>query len=265
MTALRAYPALVRAAVQETLTYRSRLLWMLIGMLFPLLLMFVWLTVLEGQETSGGWTSRDLASYYVAAAFVYQLADPSLIWLWNADLRSGALSARLLRPVSVFHQFGAIEVGTSLVALAIIGPVVGVITLAVPLVTYHPGIGDGALTVVAVGLAFVLGVLMASTFALVGFWTTQSGNVYLLWWGLGSFLSGWVAPRELTPGWLAATATVLPFRYALGFPIELALGRLDGRQAAAGLAAAVAWIVIFAVLYRQLWRRGVRHHQAVGG
>jgi ABC-2 type transport system permease protein len=64
---------------------------------------------------------------------------------------------------------------------------------------------------------------------------------------------------------LAATATVLPFRYALGFPIELALGRLDGRQAAAGLGAAVAWIVVFIVLYRHLWRRGVRHYQAVGG
>jgi ABC-2 type transport system permease protein len=265
VTTLRAYPALIRAAVQETLTYRGRLLWMFIGMLFPLLLMFVWLTVVEGGEVSGGWTSSDLASYYVAAALVYQLVDSRISWLWNADLRSGALSARLLRPVPVFHQYGAIELGTSLVALAIVGPLVLAATLTVPLVTYHPGFGDGALAVVAVGLAFVLGVLMASTFALVGFWTTQSGNLYLLWWGVGSFLSGWVAPRELTPSWLAATATVLPFRYSLGFPIELALGRLDGRQATVGLVAATAWIVVFSALYRKLWRLGVRHHQAVGG
>ena len=36
---------------------------------------------------------------------------------------------------------------------------------------------------------------MAMAFATIGFWTTQAGNLYSLWWGIGAFLSGWIAFR----------------------------------------------------------------------
>ena len=74
------------------------------------------------------------------------------------------------------------------------------------------------LVAAAVVLGYVLSILMASTVALAGFWTTQTTNLWMLWWGLGSFASGWVAPLELLPDWLRTLALVLPFRSTLGFP-----------------------------------------------
>jgi ABC-2 type transport system permease protein len=58
---------------------------------------------------------------------------------------------------------------------------------------------------------------------------------------------------------------VLPFRTAMGFPVELLMGRLDAREAAYGFAVGLGWLVAFAVLYRIVWRHGVRRYQAVAG
>jgi len=66
------------------------------------------------------------------------------------------------------------------------------------------------------------------------------------------------------PSWLHHTAELLPFRYALGFPVELALGVETG-SVIGGSAIAFAWIAAFIIVYALLWRRGIRRFQAVGG
>lgn len=259
-----AYRGLLRAAVQEALTYRGRmLLWLLTG-LFPLLLMAVWLTVVDSTGPAAGWDRSDFASYYVAAAVLFQLTTSALTWRWDDDMRSGELSARLLRPVEPFHQYAALEVGSKAVMAVLSVPVLIVATVALPLVRYPAGPGL-ALVVPAVLLALALSVVMSMAFALVAFWTTQAGNLYALWWGVGAFLSGWIAPLDLMPAWLRSVALALPFRAVVGFPLELALGRLDAGEVLLGFAVALGWLAAFAALYRVGWRAGVRRYQAVGG
>jgi ABC-2 type transport system permease protein len=261
---VRSYPQLLRSAVQVALTYRGRLLFMFTGALFPMLLLFVWLTVASESSTLPGWDTGRFVSYYLAAVVVNELAHSGISWEFDADLRTGELAAKLLRPVPVFHQYVAAEAGERLVTVPIFGTVLGVLTIAVPMVAYPSGAVSLAAALLAAALAFVLAVLMASTFALVGFWTTQSANVYMLWWGLGSFVSGWIAPLALMPSWLRGLAELLPFRYALGFPVELALG-IETGSVVTGFAIAAGWLAAFTGLYLLLWRRGIRHFQAVGG
>jgi ABC-2 type transport system permease protein len=106
---------------------------------------------------------------------------------------------------------------------------------------------------------------MAMTFATIGFWTTQAGNVYSLWWGIGAFLSGWIAPLALLPEFVADAARLLPFRSSMGFPLEIMLDRQTAGEIAMGFAVTAIWIGVFAILYRLSWRRGLRRYQAVGG
>jgi len=261
---VRAYPQMLRASMQVTLAYRGRLMFLLTGALFPMLMLFVWLTVEAGGQTAPGWDVSRFVSYYAAAAVVYNLTSSEISWSWDKDMRSGELSNRLLRPMPVFHQFAAFEAGERIVTLVVLAPMLIVSTIVLPAVEFPVGITSLLAAVVATLLAFALGVVTSSTFALIGFWTTQSLNVYLLWWGLGAFASGWVAPLELMPDWLRHTAEVLPFRYSLGFPAEIALG-LSPSNVIVGFAIALLWLVLFVGVYKVLWRRGVRHYQAVGG
>jgi ABC-2 type transport system permease protein len=261
---VRAYPQLLRSAVQVALTYRGRLMLLFTGALFPMLLLFVWLTVASESVTQPGWDTGRFVSYYLAAVVVHELTESEISWSFDADLRTGEFSTKLMRPVPVFHQYVAAEAGSRLVTVPILLALVMVLTIAFPMVAFPAAATSLVAAAIATLIAFLLGVLMASTFALVGFWTTQSANVYMLWWGVGAFVSGWIAPMALMPNWLQRIAELLPFRYALGFPVELALGTTSG-SVAVGFAIAVSWLAVFAGLYTLLWRRGISHFQAVGG
>jgi ABC-2 type transport system permease protein len=260
-----AYPALLRTSVLLALAYRGRLLLWFVGGLFPFLLMAVWLTVVDGGGAPPGWTSGEFVGYYVAAAVVYSFTSSSLIWLWDSDLRTGELSARMLRPVEPVHQYVASQAGTGAVSGALLVPVVVVVALTVPDLGFELGAPRIAAVLAAALLAFGVATAMAAVWALFGFWTTQTANVWMLWWGLGSLASGWVAPLELMPDWLADLGHVLPFWYAMGFPVELALGRLDGAATARGFAIGFGWLLVFVLAHRPLWRAGVRRFQVVGG
>ena len=60
-------------------------------------------------------------------------------------------------------------------------------------------------------------------------------------------------------------ALSLPWYYAYGFPIELALGRADAAAVGRGFALQLAWGLVGTGLLTVLWRRGVKRYTAVGG
>jgi ABC-2 type transport system permease protein len=256
---------LVRSSVQVAVTYRGRLaLWVLSGF-FPLLLMAVWLTVVAQSGPPEGWTAGDFISYYAAATLIWHVSGQHVVWKWDDDMRSGDLSTKLVLPVHPFWQYAADDLGERLVLGAALVPLLVAAALVVPDLDYSLGPLELLYVVLAIALAWVLSVVCASTIALLGFWSTQTTNIWMLWWGVGSFASGWVAPLELMPPWLRDLAVVLQFRYTLGFPAEIMAGRIDGIEVALGFAVEIGWTVGFAVIYALSWPAGVRRYQAVAG
>ena len=260
-----AFRGMVRASVATALAYRGRVAIWILTSLFPLIMMVVWLNVVDEQGPAGGFGREEFISYYVAAALVFQVTQSFLTWIWDDDLRSGAMSFRLLKPISVYQQSLAQDLGMRLVTLAVLLPVVVAAALVAADVRYPIGPADAVLVAVALVLAFLLSCTMSMAFALVGFWTTQSGNLYSLWWGAGAFLSGWVAPLAVLPAPLRVAAELLPFRSTVGFPLEVLLGRLDGGDIAKGFAVTMVWLAAFGMVYRVGWPAAVRRYQAVGG
>ena len=78
------------------------------------------------------------------------------------------------------------------------------------------------------------------------------------------FLSGQIAPLSLFPPAFQTVANIMPFRWMLGFPVELILGRLTPTEALIGLGAQALWIGLAFVLMRIVWRAGIRLYSAVG-
>jgi ABC-2 type transport system permease protein len=78
------------------------------------------------------------------------------------------------------------------------------------------------------------------------------------------FLSGQMAPLALLPRPLRLIADALPFRWTTSFPVELLLGKVDFPLALAGIGVQIAWLLLFIVLLRLVWRAGIRVYSAVG-
>lgn len=74
-----------------------------------------------------------------------------------------------------------------------------------------------------------------------------------------------VAPVGLLPGAMQTLARFLPFRYMIGFPVEVLTGRLSAGEVAFGFLAQAGWTALALGLSWLTWRAGIRRYAAVGG
>lgn len=260
----RAYGALLRAAWIRALEYRAQVLLWVLTSVFPLVMMVVWLAIVEEAGPVTGWGEADFFSYYVAAALVNQITFSWTIWQWNDEIRTGNLSMKLLKPLDPVHHYWSEQIGMKVFVLLVLGPVLVIVAWLSPLINYPFTVERFLAFAISLVAGFALSALMTSAFGMLAFWSTQSNNLFNLWWGAGSFLSGWIAPLALFPPVLRQIAFWLPFRSTLSFPIEIVTGRLTWAETAVGFAVTFAWIAFFWASYRWLWRLGLRKYEAVG-
>ena len=115
-------------------------------------------------------------------------------------------------------------------------------------------------------MAALIQFFIAYSLAMLAFWILEISTIVFILYSFEYFLSGQTFPLDIMPGWLQPLLRILPFAYEMFFPISIFLGEGHGRLAlvrtghperpgcsSTGLAA------------RTLFRRGVRHYQAVGG
>ncbi len=69
----------------------------------------------------------------------------------------------------------------------------------------------------------------------------------------------------LLPGALQAVSKALPFRYMIGFPVEVLTRRLSGPELLLGFGMQLGWLALALLAARLAWTRGLKHYSAVGG
>jgi ABC-2 type transport system permease protein len=245
--------------------YRASLfIWMIAQVLEPLVYLIVWSTVSNsGGGSVGDYTTRQFAGYYILLMLVNQVSYTWIMYEYEYRIRQGFLSFALLKPVHPIHSDIADNVSSKLITLPIMLLVAaGLTALFHPLATPAPWALLAAIPVLF--LAFLVRFLLEWTLAQAAFWTTRVSAVNQAYFVLVLFLSGQIAPLTLFPAPIQAVAAVLPFRWVIGFPVELLLGRLTPLETLTGLAAQAVWLVICLALVRRVWRAGVRVYSAVG-
>jgi ABC-2 type transport system permease protein len=254
-----------RTSFAAMLQYRASLVIWLIGhVLEPLVYLIVWSVVSgSGGSSVGGFTAQDFAAYFIVLMLVNHVTYTWIMYEYEYRVRTGSLSFALLKPVHPIHSDIADNVSSKLTSLP------GMLAVAVVLaLIFHPAfhlkLWALALAVPALFLAFLMRFLVEWTLALASFWTTRVSAINQMYFVAMLFLSGQVAPLSLFPFPVQAVAAVLPFRWMVGFPVELLLGRLRPADALAGLAVQALWLVMGFVLLRIAWRAGVRNYSAVG-
>ena len=89
--------------------------------------------------------------------------------------------------------------------------------------------------------------------------------MFEVWLACFMLLSGYLLPVELFPGWVKTLTYALPFRYMLGFPVEILIGAATRADIARGLLVQWAYCGACFVLAMAVWRAGVRRFSAFGG
>jgi len=260
---LRTYPSLLRVGWANMLQYRAEIaIWAVWGLVHPLVALAVWSAAAHGRSI-GGYDRSEFAAYFLLLMIFGHLTMSWDAMEFSWFVRSGRLSPKLLRPIHPVHEAVAYNLAFKVMVLVVLVPIwLLIFWLLRPQAAtqwWHV-----ALTVPSLLLAAFVRFIWNYCVAVVAFWTTKVDAINQVYWSLDQFLGGRLAPLALMPAFIQAAARYSPFRSMTVFPVELALGRLNGQQIAEGMISQVVWLVIGYVLFRLLWQAGVKRYSAVG-
>jgi ABC-2 type transport system permease protein len=260
------YRLYIQTRIIWFLEYRANILFGTVArIVVPTLQMIVWMAV---ARANGGQLDRYSVNDFVIYYLVWMLVSDTVsgvnaIWL-SHRIRTGELSALLLRPLHPIHVCFAELIGYKCVMLPMTG--IAVVILAVVFgaqfsvnVVYFP------LFIAALFLAYMLNFYVRWFASIFGFWTTETVALNGILRGCEFFLGGKIAPLSLMPSALQTIGALLPFRWVFVFPVELFLGHLSFAQVAEGFSALIVWLLVLPPLASALWNIGIRHYSAVGG
>ncbi len=263
---LRLYQAFSRVEMAVKTQYHVNTFLWLAGLLVePVVYLSVWANVAQAQGGSvQGYTAQDFAAYYLTFLVVRQFTIAPSPYRFAGRIRTGEMSALLLRPVHPIHADLADANCTRLVSL----PALVIIVLAVSLL-FQVRLQTEWWAVVAFPLTLFLAALLRFifqwTFALIAFWTTRIDAVWGLYATTQSFLGGAIAPLDLLPIPLQALTLALPFRWIFNFPVEVLIGKVSWDMLWTGILIQCVWIAISLLALHLIWPTAVRRYAAVGG
>lgn len=261
---MRAALALVAHTWAAWFQYRGFFFLLAFGwMTQPLIFLFVWSNA-AAFGAIGGYARGDFVAYYLVLIVVNQLTFAQTNWTVGDLIRDGTMNTILLRPIAPVVDTVAAEVAGKVVFLSFAVPVAGLLLLVLSPADVR-WTGDPILFVIMLPAAWALRFLWGYWLALTAFWSTRSNALVLMQDALVFVFAGQLAPTDLLPGGLRTVAEWLPFRYMLGFPIEVLLDRVHEGALTRGLILQIAWLAVAGGLTYSFWRLGVRRHAAVGG
>jgi ABC-2 type transport system permease protein len=246
--------------------YRANLMmYMLYGLVSPVVYLAVWTTIAGSQGSVGGLTANDFVTYYLTLLIVDQIiGDISQYYLADKIL-DGTLSGDLLRPIHpvLTQTLIATSAQKALSFIALL-PVWVVLALV-----FHPDYSavtpqSFLLTVPAVILGAALAFLLGVTVTCLSFWTQRVNAIIDFYDALIVLFSGQFVPLQLMPQTIQDIARFLPFQFFRYVPIEILLNELPAGTLGFYSAVGAVWLGIALVLFRWVWREGLKRFSAVG-
>jgi ABC-2 type transport system permease protein len=209
-------------------------------MIPPLIYLFVWTTA-AGDGIVGGLRRGQFASYYLILIVVNQLTYSQTNWTVGDVIRSGDLNVWLLRPMPPLFQALSSEIAGKVVYMAFVLPVAAGLTLVLR-PELHLTLGQMVTFVPALVLAWALRFFWGYWLALLAFWATRADGLLALQDAMVFLIGGQVAPTTILTGTLAQAAVLLPFRYMVGFPVEVLTGQLETGALLIGFLGQLGWL-----------------------
>jgi ABC-2 type transport system permease protein len=224
-------------------------------------LLALWRAILGGRETGGPMPLATVLTYtLVAEAFALQLTVSTTL---SEAFWSGTLVLRFLRPMGLVRQFAAEMSGRLVLHFALFS--VPLVLLA-PLMGVDPrpaSPGDGALFVLSLSLAVIVGLAMDILFGAIT--VTLEQPVWLvdrLRLAIATLLSGSLLPLAFYPWGLGDAFSWLPFAAMAWAPLAIYTGT---GQPLPLLASQLVWAVVLWPLADWLWRANREKLASYGG
>jgi ABC-2 type transport system permease protein len=239
------------------------LIWVL-ATTMPLVMLALWSTVASDAPV-GRYGQSQFTAYFLATFVVRQITGSWVFYDINFAIRNGTLAMRLLRPVHPLWAYAAEALAAMPMRLAVSLPVAIVAWLVVGWrgMTHDPLLW--AVWIASIAGAWLMTLLVNLIIGCAAFFLESSLKVMDAWLVAFFVFSGYLIPVDLFPARLRAAVDWLPFRFQIGFPVDVVTGA-DGRGVALALLGGQwAWVTVLLGCTALMWRGGLRRFAAYGG
>lgn len=265
MTVAAKYLYVGLTSVRSNLAYFGEVVARVIflGVLLYIFLQLWELTYAEaGAERLGGLTLAQML-WYLAITESITLSAPPVAPEIDNDVRTGAISVHLLRPMAYplyrltstlgerFVRFGINAVVGTAIALAFVGPIAF-------------SVEGFVMFLVAIPLAFVLDFMAYLVIGLLAFWIENTSGFVLIYSRVTLIFGGVLLPLELFPDGAQGLLGMLPFASVVYGPARMFVAP-DWGFLAGLLVRQAAWVTVFAALAALVYAAAVRRIHAHGG
>lgn len=261
---VRAFPALLKTGVAEAVAYRAEMLIWVLSTTMPLVMLALWSAV-AAEAPVGRFDQPSFVAYFLAAFIVRQMTGSWAAWEMNYEVRSGRLAQRLMRPVHPLVTYAAENVGVFPLRIVVCLPVLVILVVTVGREHLPQTWLMGFIAIVALIGGWLVNLLVNLAIGSLSLYMESSLKVLDVWFTLFMAFSGYIIPIELFPEGLRAVLDWLPFRYQIGFPVEVMTNGVDLERALFLLAMQWGWVLALFGLTALLWTRGLSKFSAYGG
>ncbi|MEH7119625.1 ABC-2 family transporter protein [Neobacillus vireti] len=253
------YIAILRMKYVEMFSYQlSTMVWMFGTMVQPLITMMVWMNIYPEEGDS-------FILYFISLIMVERLTSAWDIWEMDRQIREGTFSYQIVRPFHPIHWAIAENIVYKGLFLVVLIPLWMILSFFIPSLQLHLSQSQWVLFLTALLLGAIIRFAFSFMFGILGFWMTKVTAVYATFETVSLFISGRIAPFSLLPPVVKQISTFLPYRYMIGFPLEILTETADRQTMIVGFIGSFIWTILLIGAIGWLWKAGLKKNQAVGG
>ena len=114
-------------------------------------------------------------------------------------------------------------------------------------------------------LTFMLGFFLEAAISMIGFWFLEVSSLLFVYMLFSFFFSGHMFPLDMLPEPWSTVVQWIPLQYLTYFPAAVFLGKIEGAAMWQGIAIQAIWVLLFIVLSRLAYARGIARYSGFGG
>ncbi|MGK7939770.1 MAG: ABC transporter permease [Crocosphaera sp.] len=242
------------------LEYRAEIFfWVLSGSL-PIILMGVWIKAAQGGDFP--LSSTEFARYFFCVFQVRQFTNVWVIWDFEREVIEGKLSFKLLYPLDPVWYHVSRHIAEKMTRFPIAILLTFLFFILYPQAIWVPDASYSILGLMAIVLSFTLRFIIQYTLSMFCFWIERASSLQQFWFLFDIFLSGITAPLDVFPSFVREIVLLTPFPYTVYFPASLFIDH--SLNITLGFLIMLSWIIIFFMLNRWLWRKGLKQYSGMG-
>lgn len=261
---MKKYISLFQITLQEIFAYRLNMIMWRIRQVFVFLIpFFIWKSVLGGGGDLYGYTFAGIMTYLFGTTVLRSLVMGSRTIDLGGMINTGSLTIPLMRPIHLFNFFFVRDLADKLFNL-------GFMFIELPLIyfIFQPPIFLQSNLVIllytsgSILLAILIYFYINIIFGSLAFWSRDIWAPRFLLMVIMEFATGAMFPLDMLPALWQKIVFLTPFPYLLYVPLKIYLGK-DGNALNHLLFGAI-WVVIFGILAKVIWSRGLKSYEAEG-